>query len=189
MIADGLVIDSFFLLKLKVHLVRIIGFNGISVISSPSGHSFYVRFGEVYEISEQALPCVHDLQLVLDAYHTVDLPRFALVGENEEDETSLSLLVGSVFVDVALLMFCTLRDLLALPVLTVKALLEILCVIIYKHDFASQAFMHLQPILRRAISRVLDVLSQDISYELCQLALSVIQAFIKRWHSFMGSIV
>jgi len=189
MIADGITIDSSLLLKLKVHLVRIIGFDDISVEPSPSGHSFHVQFGEVSEIPELSLPCVHDLLPVLDAYHAVDLPQFAMVGSIEQDERPLSLLVGSVFVDVALAIFCTVRDLSALPVLALKALLETLCVIIYKYDFESRPLRHLQQTLRRAVLRALDVLSQDISYELRQLALSVIQAFTKRWHTFMGSIV
>jgi hypothetical protein len=189
MITDGIVIDSSLLLKLKVHLVRIIGFGDISVMSSLSGHTFHIQFGEVSEIPEWSLPCVHGLLPVLDAYHTVDLPHFAMVGANEQDERPLSLLVGSVFVDVVLAMFCTIPDLTTLPVLALKALLETLCVIIYKHDFESRALRHLQQALRRAVLRALDILSQDISYELRQLALSVIQAFIKRWHTFMGSIV
>jgi hypothetical protein len=189
MIADRILIDSSVLLKLKAHLVQIVGFGDISVTSSPSGHSFHIRFGEVSEIPELSLPCVHGLLPVLDAYHTVDLPHFSMVGANEQDERPLSLLVGSVFVDVALAIFCTVRQLLTLPVLTSKAILETLCVIIYKHDFESQALRHLQQTLRRAVLRALDIMSQDINYELRQLALSVVQAFIKRWHSFMGSVV
>lgn len=189
MISDGIVIDGTLLLKLKVHLVQVIGFGDISVTSSPSGHSFHIQFGGVSQISPLSLPCVHDLLPVLDASHTVDLPHFAMVGANEQDERPMSLLVGSVFVDVTLAIFCTLQDLSVLPVLALKALLETLRVIIYKHDFESRALRHLQQNLRRAILRALDMLSSDISYELCQLALSVVQAFIKRWHVFMGSIV
>ena len=189
MITDGIAIDSFLLLKLKVHLARIIGFSDISVTSSPSGQTPHIQFGEVFQIPELSLPCVHSLLPVLDACHSVELPHFAMVGANEPDEKPLSLLVGSVFVDMALTMFCTIRDLTALPVLTLKALLETLCVIIYKHDFESQGLRHLQQALRRAVLRALDILSQDISYEMRQLALAVIQAFIKRWHTFMGSIV
>ena len=189
MIADRIAIDGFLLLKLKIHLVRIIGFSDISVTCSPSGQSFYIQFGKVSEIPQLSFPCVHGLLLVLDAHHTVDLPHFAMVGANEQDEKPLSLLVGSVFVDIALTMFCTIRDLSALPVLILKTLLEALCVIIYKHDFESRGLRHLQQALRRAVLRALDILSQDISYELRQLALSVVQAFIKRWATFMGSIV
>jgi hypothetical protein len=189
MITDGIMIDSSVLLKLKAHLVQIIGFGDILVTSSPSRHSLHVQFGEVPEIPELSLPCIHGLLSVLDAYHTVDLSHFSMVGANEQDERPLSLLIGSVFVDVSLVIFCTIRQLSALPVLASKALLETLCVIIYKHDFESQALRHLQQSLRRAVLRALDIMSQDISYELRQLALSVVQAFIKRCHPFMGSVV
>ena len=189
MIAGGIAIDGFLLSKLKVHLVQITGFSDISLIASASGHSFYVQFGEVHEIPDLALPCIHDLLSVFDAYHTINLSLFNMAGPKEQDERSCSLLVGSVFVDVALAMFCTLAALSSLPVLTLKAMLETLCVIIYKHDFESRALRHLQQPLRRAVVRTLDLLSQDIGYELRQLALSAIQGFIKRWHGFMGSIV
>jgi hypothetical protein len=189
MITDGIMIDGSSLLKLKVYLVQIIGFGDISVTSSPSGQSFHVQFEGVSEMSELSLPCIPYLLAVLDACHMVDLPYFAVVGSNEQDERPLSLLVGSVFVDVALAIFCTARDLSDLPVLGLKALLESLRVIIYKHDFEIPAFRHLQQPLRRAVLRALDILSQDVSYELRQLALSVVQAFVNRWHTFMGSIV
>lgn len=189
MIADGVAIDNFTLLKLKIHLVQVAGFNGISAIPSQGGHSFYVQFGEAKEIPELALPCISSLLPVLDAYHHIDLSPSAMAGANGHDDRPLSVLVGSIFVDVLLALFCTVRDLSSLPLLTLKSMLETLCVVIYKHDFESRALRHLQQTLRRAVLRALDVLSQDTSYEIRQLALSVTQAFIKRWHGFMGSII
>lgn len=189
MIADGIIIDSFTLLKIKVHLVQVIGFNDVSVVPSQSGHSFQVQFGEVHEIPQIALPCVNQLLLVLDAYHSVDLAPAAMAGANELDERPIPLLVGSIFVDMFLAMFCTVKDLTALPVSVSKSMLETLCVVIYKHDFESRALRHLQQTLRRAVARGLDILSEDIGYDLCQLVLSVTQAFVNRWHTFMGSII
>lgn len=189
MVADGIAIDSFTLLKLKIHLVQVVGFSDISAIPLQSGPSFYVQFGEVKEILELALPCISALLPVLDAYHHIDLPPSAMAGANEHDNRPLSVLVGSVFVDVSLAIFCTVRDFSSLPLLTLKSMLETLCVIIYKHDFESRVLRHLQQTLRRAVLRVVDVLSQDTSYEIRQLALSVTQAFIQRWHGFMGSVI
>ncbi|RDB21389.1 hypothetical protein Hypma_011626 [Hypsizygus marmoreus] len=189
MIADGIAVDSFTLLKIKTHLVRVTGFSEVSVVPSHSGHSFQVQFGEVSEIPEIAHPCVYQLLPVLDAHHPVELTPSAMAGANILDERPVPVLVGSIFVDVSLAMFCTVRDLSSLPVSTLKSLLETICVIIYKHDFESRALRHLQQTLRRAVMRALDILSEDISYDLRQLALSVTQAFIRRWHNFMGSIV
>lgn len=189
MIADGITVDSLTLLKLKAHLVRVFGFKDVSVVPSPDGHAFHVRFGEAPEIPELALPCVKGLMSVLDAHYSVDLTPSTMGVGHGQDEKQSSLLVGSVFVDVSLAMFCTVRDLSALPVLIVKNMLEALCIIIYKHDLASHTLMHLQQNLRRAVVRALELLVQDVGYELRQLALSAVQAFIKRWHSFMGSII
>jgi hypothetical protein len=188
MIADGIAIDNFTLLKIKAHLVQVIGFNDVTVVPAPSGHTFYVRFGEVREIPQLAFPCISELLSVLDAHHPVNLAPSAM-GSHTEDGHSSPLLVGSIFVDVSLGMFCTVRDFSSLPVLTAKSMLEALVIIIYKHDFESRTLKHLQQNLRRAVMRALELLLQDISYELRQLALSITQAFIKRWHSFMGSLL
>jgi hypothetical protein len=142
----------------------------------------------VREIPQLAFPCINELLPVLDAHHPVNL-TLSGVGLHLENGNSSPLLVGSIFVDVSLGIFCTVKDLSQLPVLTVKSMLEALCVIIYKHDFESKILQHLQQNLRRAVMRALELMLQDISYELRQLALSVTQAFIKRWHSFMGSLV
>lgn len=189
MIADGIAIDNFTLLKLKVQLVKVLNFDDISVVPSANGHAFHIQFGDVRELLELAYPCVEDLCLVLDAYHIVELaPSSVGTSEVSEDRPS-SGLVGSVFVDVSIALFCTVRDLASLPVLTVKSMLEALCIMIYKHDFEGPNFKSLQQNLRRAVMRALELMMQDISYELRQLALSVAQAFVKRRHSFMGSIV
>lgn len=63
-------------------------------------------------------------------------------------------------------------------------------ILIYKHDFEAQALRYLQTGLRKAVSRAIEILLwDDTSYELRQLAMSVIQAFLKRWQSFMGNII
>ncbi|KAF9464728.1 hypothetical protein BDZ94DRAFT_1255766 [Collybia nuda] len=189
MIADGIAVDSFTLLKLKIHLVQVAGFGGVSAIPSQGGHSFYIQFGEAKEIPDLALPCISSLLPVLDAYHYINLSPSNMAGANEHDDRPSPVLVGSIFVDVLLTLFCTVRDLPSLPPLTLKIMLETLCVIIYKHDFESRPLRHLQQLLRRAVLRAQDVLAQDASFEIRQLALSATQAFIKRWHGFMGSII
>ncbi|KAF5380960.1 hypothetical protein D9615_003973 [Tricholomella constricta] len=189
MIADGIAIDSFILLKIKHHIVQVIGFRDISVVPSQNGQSFHVQFGDAPEIPVIALPCVNQFLSVMDASHAVDIAPSTMAGANGLDNRPVSTLVGSIFVDVFLAMFCTVKDLTSLPILTFKNMLETLCVIIYKHDFESRALKHLQQTLRRAVVRALGCLTKDISYDLRQLALSVTQAFVKRWHTFMGSII
>lgn len=189
MIVDGITVDTVTLLKIKLHLIQIVGYNNVSVVPTPSGHSFHVRFGEVRELPDIAFPCVAELLTVLDSPHPFDLSSSAMGGPYTEESDSTPLLVGSIFVDVSLGMLCHIKDLLSLPVLILKSLLESLVVIIHKHDFESRPLKHLQNTLRRAVVRALELLLLDISYEIRQIALSVVQAFIKRWPSFMGSLV
>ncbi|KAH0583846.1 hypothetical protein H2248_009444 [Termitomyces sp. 'cryptogamus'] len=189
MIADGIQIDSFALLKIKTHLVNVIGFPDVLLVPSQVGRLFQIQFGEVSEINDIAFPCVNQLLSVMDASHTVDIPSYVMAGSNDLDERPVSILVGSAFIDVFLVMFCSVKDLNTLPILTCKNMLETLCIVIYKHDFESRVLKHLQQALRRAVMRALDCLAQDISYDLRQLALYVVNAFVKRWHSIMGSFI
>lgn len=186
MVADGIATDSTILMKLKIHLAQVVG---LSDPSTSSSHLFHIQIEEAKEIPEAALPCISALLPVLDAYHHIEVPVSAMASLNEHDGRLLTVLVGSVFVDVSLSIFCTVREFSALPLMSLKRILETLCVIIYKHDFESRALRHLQQTLRRAVLRAIDLLAQDTSYEIRQLALSVVQAFIKKWHSFMGSVV
>lgn len=185
MIADGVEIDTFSLLKLKVELVRVIGFTDISVLPLEDAHSIRLQFGDVSEIPELAFPCIEGLVSVLDATHLLTLPSstFGTIGEQSR------FLVGSIFLDVSLSIVATAKDLTVFPVLTLKSLLESVYIIIHKHDFESKHLGPQQAILRRAVLRTVEMLSKDISYDVRHVALSVCQAFIKQCQNFMGSVV
>jgi hypothetical protein len=86
-------------------------------------------------------------------------------------------------------MFYTVEDICALPVLTMKNMLESLTIIIHKHDLDSRPLKHLPSHLRKALRRVLDLLLRDIGYEIKQLALSVIQACTKKRSALMGNLL
>jgi hypothetical protein len=189
MIADGVSIDTFSLLKIKLHLVQVLGFRNVSHSPAPNGYIFHVHIGEPDTIPELAFPCVDQLLTVLDAPHPFQLAPSVIDSPYADDDTPWSLLVGTIFVDVSLIMFCAVKDILCLPVLTLKSMLESLMVIIYKHDFESRTLRHLQKPLRIAVQRALELMSQDISYELRHLALSVIQASTRRWSLLMSSLV
>ncbi|KAJ7449837.1 hypothetical protein FB451DRAFT_1286715 [Mycena latifolia] len=182
MIADGISINAFDLQKVKVSLSKALGFADITVTPSNNGQTFDVQFGDAQHIPEASLPCVNELLSVLDAPHVINLEPPGV------NPISSTFLVGSTFVDVSLNLFCT-GDLLSLPIQTLKSMVESLGVIIYKHDFEHRRMKHLQPTLRRAVLRALELMLEDISYEIRQLALSVTQAFIKRWPAYTGSIV
>jgi len=189
MVADGVGIDSFSLMKIKVQFIQVAGFSNISVIPTQNGQSFHLQFGDIEELSESAYPCIEELVRIVDAPYYIDLPHSVLGhGDSHEDEP-LKVLVGSPFLDVSLCMLSTLRDLSLLPILTLKAVLETLYIILHKYDFEDHHFQHLQPLLRKAVVRTTELLSKDISYELRQLALSIAQTSIKRCHGFFGATI
>ncbi|KAF7363482.1 hypothetical protein MSAN_01004100 [Mycena sanguinolenta] len=168
MLADGIPISAFDLQKIKP-------LRSTTKLSMSS-------LGMLSIFPEPSLPCVNELLSVLDAPYAINLD---LPGP---DSVSSTFLVGSTFVDISLNLFCT-GELLMLPVLTLKSLVESLGVIIYKHNFEHRLMRHLQPTLRRAVQRALELMLDDVSYEVRQLALSVTQAFIKRWPAYTGTII
>ncbi len=191
MIADGLDVYIFALLKLKFLLVRLLGFKDASLVPTSSGRSFYVRFSQLTKLNTFAYPCLDNLMPVLDASFPFELAPAAMGGPYAEDEMPVTLLIGSAFVDVVLDVFVQLQDLAFLHALTLKNLLKTLLIVIYKHDFDSKSLRHLHSNLRTADRKTLDLLLAEryLSYELRQLALSICQAFIKRWPYIIGNFL
>jgi len=189
MMADGIEIDGFSLMKLNSQYLKITGFSEVSITPAQNGHSFRVDFGNITDIPASAFPCVEELVHVVDAAHFVDLPHVALeFGEELEEKTS-RVLIGTIFIDPCLSVISNLPNLTCLPVLTLKSLLETLYILVHKYDFEDKLLRHLQPSLRRSVLRTIELLSRDISYELRQLSLSIAQVSIKKWHSFFGTTV
>ncbi|KAI9446343.1 hypothetical protein H4582DRAFT_1905062 [Lactarius indigo] len=145
MIGSGISIDLPILLKLKKHLVHVLGFSNISTVRVPGSHLFYVAFDHTRNTPYDVSPCMDELSTVLDAPHPFSL------------------------------------DLLDLPILTTKRLIECLLLVMYKHDMESLPLRHLQGNLRRAVRR--------LGYELRQLALTVAQTYVKLWPNTAGSFV
>ncbi|KAH8117558.1 hypothetical protein DFH11DRAFT_1504486 [Phellopilus nigrolimitatus] len=188
MIADGIPIDIFSFLKIKLQLVAMLGFTGTALVPAPSGHSFHVQFGELKTVNPYALPCVQGLMALLDASRPFEFSSSALIASGADDDTKHTLLAGSVVVDVFLGLFNHLVDNLQdFPYLQTKTLLQTLVIVIYKHDIESTVLRHLREQLRRAMKSTSDLLLRDVGYELRQLALTAIQAFRKKWLAFASS--
>ncbi|KAK7693413.1 hypothetical protein QCA50_002981 [Cerrena zonata] len=126
MIADGITIDIVSLLKIKEHLVRLIGSPEVSLVSSGAGQSFYVSYGDLGSVSQWSFPCLDDLLLVLDAWHPYDLSPSAMGGPYANEDNRAQLLIGSAFADVLLSIFIFAEDIINLPPLTLKNLLKAL---------------------------------------------------------------
>ncbi|KAF9075268.1 hypothetical protein BDP27DRAFT_1315801 [Rhodocollybia butyracea] len=188
MIAAGIRIDYNDLLRIKQHLTRVLGFDDVHAVPATNGHSFFVEFGELKEIPGYAYPCIGHLFILLDAPHPLSITDTELQGF--VNDRVWPLLVGSPYVDILLGAFTLeLDDLISLPVLTLKSLLESLGAVVYKHNIENVYLRHLQPQLKRAISRVQEIMLQDINYECRQVALSVVQSYIKKSQGSMRSFV
>ncbi|KAL4074405.1 hypothetical protein V8B97DRAFT_1868478 [Scleroderma yunnanense] len=188
MMESGMEVDVLSCLKLKLHLAKVLGFNDVEAVPTSGGKAFFVRFEQLESIPESCFPCVHAFPRMLDASHDFELPPSVMGSSLVDDDKPCRVLVGAVFVDLVLAVMCSSLDLLSLPVLTLRSLLEALMVIVFKHDFGSMAIKHLDVLLRKALRRTLELLLLEISYELRQLALSVIQTYIKRGTAISGTL-
>ncbi|KAE9396073.1 hypothetical protein BT96DRAFT_997116 [Gymnopus androsaceus JB14] len=187
MIADGIPIEYNDLSRIKQHVARVLGFDDVHAVPATSGHSFFVEFGDLKSIPAFAYPCVNHLLVLLDAPHQLSITDAELQGF--VNDRAWPLLVGSPYVDILLGIFNSGEDLIALPVLTLKSLLESLGVVIYKHNIENVYLRHFQPQLKRAVSRVMEIMLQDINYECRQVALSVVHSYIKKSQGSMRSFV
>lgn len=189
MVAEGISIEVGQLLKLKEHLARALGFAEVAAVAVGNTSHFFVRFSSLNDVPETAYPCLNELMLTLDSAHPYTLVSSAMGGRHSDDEAGASLLVGSIFVDLFLEAFIQCENLEALPPLVLKNMLKSLIIIVYKHDFDSRPLKLYQPNLRKAVKRALDLLLEELSYDLRQLVLTLCRAFIKRWPNLIGNFV
>ncbi|KAG1753463.1 hypothetical protein EDB19DRAFT_1903124 [Suillus lakei] len=189
MMKNGVEIDLTSCLKFKLYLAKIIGFSGAQMVSAFNGRAFSIHLDGFSAIPRQSLPCVNEFARVLDAPHPFDLPPSLMNSPFTEDDRPCRVLIGSIWMDVVLGAFCAIDEPLKLPALTLKSLLEALMAMIFKHDFDSPALRHLDVLLRKALKKTLDLLLVDLSYDLRQVALSVIETYIKRGSAISGALV
>lgn len=186
---NGGEIDLTSCLKFKLYLAKIVGFSGAQMVSTLNGRAFSIHMDAFNAIPQESLPCVDEFARILDAPHPFDLPPSLMNSPFTDDDKPCRVLVGSIWIDVVLGVFCAMDELLKLPALTLKSLLEALMTMIFKHDFNSPALRHLDVLLCKALKRTLDLLLVDLSYDLRQVALSVIEIYIKRGSAISGALV
>jgi hypothetical protein len=175
MIGSGISIDLPTLLKLKKHLVHVLGFSNISTVRSPGSQLLCVTFDHTRTTVHDASPCMDELLTVLDASHPFSLVASAMTQSLPPNDAPASLLIGSIFVDIPLALITGSEDLLNLPILTTKRLIECLLIVMYKHDMESLPLRHLQGNLRRAVRQALNLVPTKLGDELRQFALTVAQ--------------
>ncbi|KAG1878063.1 hypothetical protein DFJ58DRAFT_648717 [Suillus subalutaceus] len=189
MMKNGVEIDLTSCLKFKLYLAKMVGFSGAQMVSTFNGRAFSIHLDGFSGIPRQSLSCVNEFARVLDAPHPFDLPPSLMNSPFTEDDRPCRVLIGSIWVDIVLGAFCAIDEPLELPALTLKSLLEALMAMIYKHDFDSPALRHLDVLLRKALKKTLDLLLIDLSYDLRQVALFVIETYIKRGSAISGALV
>lgn len=182
MIADGIPVDLFSLLKIKLQLAVLLGFSSANLVPAANGQSFYVNYGEMTRLRSSALPCLSGLMMLLDSRKPFQLPTSAMTVTNPEDDITTSALVGSAFLDIFLhTIIYAGESPTEFPNSQLKILLQSAVIVIYKHDLESPPLRHLRDLLRRVIRVLSAILPENVGHEIKQLALTGILAFRNRW--------
>ena len=90
----------------------------------------HVHLGSITSISVIAYPCISSLARAVDGPGTVDLSPSAM-GFTVPSESNMTCLVGGVFVDIVMTIITSL-DVVQLPYLVARSLLETIVIIILK---------------------------------------------------------
>ena len=182
MLSDGVIVDDITLIKIKAQLVRSLGFRDVSITpAGVNGHASQLSYGEIKSIPESAYPCFGNLISLLDSWHKVELPYPVINMNSYDDGKEVEVLIGSPFADIPINILATYENVLLLPVLVIKRLLESIHVIIYKHDFEGHSHsLFPSHFFRKAIMRSLDFLVTDVPFEVRQIAFLTIQSFFRR---------
>ncbi|KZV90247.1 hypothetical protein EXIGLDRAFT_720571 [Exidia glandulosa HHB12029] len=189
MVANGIPITVPSLLKLKMHLARILGFTNVELAVAALGHDYHVTFGSLHQLPETAFPCINPMLKVLDAAERIRYPLSAM-GVASETDPLMEGLVGEFFADIALRVLSNATNLAQLPYVVQRGLIESLIVIIHKHDVeANRALKALQGDIRSAVRAVTDLILLDASYEIRYIALTAALVFLKRYPKLCAKII
>ena len=134
MIADRVEVDLVNLLKIKLILAKVLGFNSTSFKPAASGQAFHVQFETLNEIRQLSFPCINPLMRVIDAPHKLMLPPSSM-GVTWND-LPVPGLVGDIFVDIVARLWVNGANMQALPFSTLRGLLESMILIIAKVTYA-----------------------------------------------------
>jgi hypothetical protein len=185
MVAKGLSSDLSTLNKLKDGFINTLGLTPVAVDPTQPYTKIIVEFKEMDNVSDAMSPLVDAMLPVLDASHTMSALVTGPAGPQEDS----SLLAGSLFVDAFLGILCSISNINLLPNLTIKSALEGLAIIVYKQDFEKPLLRPLQLMLRKAIVRTIEFMVESVNFECQQQALSVVQAYVKRWSNAVISFI
>ncbi|KDQ07904.1 hypothetical protein BOTBODRAFT_180257 [Botryobasidium botryosum FD-172 SS1] len=188
MIADGIRADMLVLLKIKQHLVKVLGFVDSEAPEPALEGAAEAHFGRLTSIREASFLCTNGILRVLDAPTFSESSSTSTLPPNVPNSGPTAPLIGAVLVDVVLAVIVS-ADLVALPYTEIRTWLEALIIIICKHNVQHSALRHLAGQLTQAAKHVTDLALVDLSYDLRQLAISVAQAFLQRCPDLTAKIL
>ncbi|KAG8954643.1 hypothetical protein FRC04_011076 [Tulasnella sp. 424] len=186
LVGNGVPADIEVLLIIKVHVAQALGFPSAQLSPSPEG-ARYVRLGSFYGLQTVSFVLLSGLVKALDSTTTAPLPPSAMTNSSSDDSRK-DPYVGAVFIDIALMLAVT-ADFANLPYLASRAVLDALLISIYKYDITRPALAHLNEQILNAIGKITHTVNMDISYDLRSAALTIAQAFLKKWPDIVIKIL
>ncbi|RUP45188.1 hypothetical protein BC936DRAFT_148508, partial [Jimgerdemannia flammicorona] len=181
MLASNLDLNAVQLSKVKFALVKNMGFR------DPERHNideWKVQFGDfVYtpdDVSQMTMviSCVRGMKKVLDNFIPMTHDNAAAVGSEIIDtRQSTQNNPGAALVDVVLKLFNSGVDLTSLSHLMLKAWLELVLILVYKHNIMDR---QLEDTVISCMKQIAELLTKDISEENKLLILEIFMALLKR---------
>jgi len=186
MVASNPSITLLQLSRLKFCVVRSMGFQNCEKFHT-SGTTLEVTFANlVYKADDfsqvsMVMACARGLKKVLDSFTPVNPESIAAIGFDVVDKVKAGLNeninYGSHFVDVVFKMFDSGVDLAQLSHLMLKIWLELILLVVYKHDIFDRTYENM---IISSMKQVIDLLTKDISEENKLLILQILHRLHKR---------
>jgi hypothetical protein len=183
MIADGVAIDPWDLVKLKFHVAMALGFRNAKLRESLPPGSLEVDFGD--RDSSASLTCLASLKRVLDVSKQVTWPRMS------NDAESVQELVGASFVEILVHVISGV-DLAKIPNLQLRDLLDCLLIVVYKHELEKKTVhsAFAAPGIIDAVRRVCTILpSEAVSLDNRLLVISISSTMLEHYPRLIVSIL
>ncbi|KAG8959863.1 hypothetical protein FRC00_001196, partial [Tulasnella sp. 408] len=186
LVGNGVPTDIEVLLIIKTHVAQALGFPSAQLTPGAEGGR-HVRLGPFHGLPKAYSVLLSGLVKALDSTTTAPLPPSAMTNTSSED-TRKDPYVGAVFIDLALMLAIT-ADFASLPYLSSRAILDGLLISIYKYDITRPALAHLNEQILNAIGKITHTVNMEISYDLRSAALTIAQAFLKKWPEIVIKIL
>ncbi|KAL9542636.1 hypothetical protein MBANPS3_008515 [Mucor bainieri] len=184
MLSNHLSIEPAQMARLKLVLVQQMHFEHCQLFDDGAGGGdMTVEFGVLkYNPKDPArvavmMACIRGLKKIMDSFAPLPAETVAAMASDSLEHLSENSSPGVHFIDVVLKMMNSGVDLTKLGHMMLKAWLEIVLIVVYKHDILDRDY---EQHIVTCMKQIIDLLTQDISEENKLLILEILKCLLRR---------